>query len=189
MKNLAGSILNSVQGDQWEDLRAPASSIPIRGQAGDPDDDVDGSLLFDKDTNEQIAIIYQMPHGWDRGNVRFHLHWAKATAASGTVWWQERHRIWNNNAVTPDWSAWTSATGISLTLGADTKTRITSFPEWSMTGMQGSCMLSVQARRNAAASGAVTGSPTDSYANDARLWDCDVHYKMDLGSITEVPTY
>ena len=85
MRNLAGSILNSVQGDQWEDLRAPASSIPIRGQAGDPDDADDGSLLFDKDSNEQVAIIYQMPHGWDRDNVRFHAHWAKTTAASGTV--------------------------------------------------------------------------------------------------------
>ena len=189
MKNLAGSILNAVQGDQWEDLRAPASSIPIRGQAGDPDDDVDGSLLFDKDTNEQIAIIYQMPHAWDRNNVRFHAHWAKTTAASGTVWWQERHRIWDNGQSTTSWSSWTNATGVSLTVGADTKMRISSFPEWDMTGMKGSCMISVQLRRNAAASGAVTGSPTDSYAADVRLWEADCHYRMDVGSITEVPTY
>jgi hypothetical protein len=189
MSTLTGSLVHSVHGDQWEDLRAPASTLPIRGNSGDPDDDTDGSLLFDKDTNEQASIIFQMPHGWDRNNVRFHLHWAKTTAASGTVWWQERHRIWNNGSATPAWSSWANVTGISPATGADTATRISSFPEWSMTGMRGSCMLSVQLRRNAAASGAVTGSPTDSYAQDVRLWEADLHYRMDLGSPTEVPNY
>ena len=180
--SLAGSLLVAIDGEQWEDLRAPASTLPLRGQSGDPGDDVDGSLLFDAATGEQISVIYQMPHGWQRNGVRFHCHWSKTTGASGHVRWQERHRIWNNNDVTADWSSWVNATGVSLTTGADTKTRISSFPEWTMTGMKGSCMLSVQLRRTAA-----TGA--DSYASDARLWECDLHYRMTGGSETEVPNY
>lgn len=181
--SLAGDLYNVFQGESWDDLRAPATTIPLRGQAGDPDDDVDGSLLFDAATGEQIAIIYQMPHAWDRKNVRFHCHWAKTSNVTGHVRWQERHRIWNNDAVTPDWSAWVNATGISSTTGADQKTRISSFPEWSMTGMRGSCMISVQLRRNGA-----TGA--DTYAADARLYEADLHYRVyGLGSETEVPTY
>lgn len=178
----AASIYAALSGAQWEDLRAPASTLPTRGQAGDPDDAEDGSLLFDASSVEQIAVIYQMPHAWDRGNVRFHCHWSKSTSASGHVHWQERHRIWNNGDATPDWTSWVSATGISLATGADQKMRISSFPEWSMAGMRGSCMISVETRRNAA-----TGA--DNYGADAILWECDLHYRvLGLGSETEVPT-
>ena len=83
--SLAGDLYNVFQGEAWDDLRAPATTIPLRGQAGDPDDDVDGSLLFDAATGEQIAIIYQMPHAWDRKNVRFHCHWAKTSNVTGHV--------------------------------------------------------------------------------------------------------
>ena len=52
-----------------------------------------------------------------------------------------------------------------------------------MTGMRGSCMISVQLRRNGA-----TGA--DTYAADARLYEADLHYRVyGLGSETEVPTY
>lgn len=187
--SVAGSLYAALQGSAWDDLRAPASSIPLRGQSGDPDDDVDGSLLFDKDAVEQVAVLYQMPHAWVQGStVRFHIHWAKTSNASGTVLWEERHRIWDNNAITPDWSAWQKATGVSLATGADQKTRISSFPEFTMTGMKGSCMVSVQLRRNATATGAATGV-TDSYAADARLWDMDMHYRVyGLGSAQEYPS-
>lgn len=184
----AASIYSALAGAQWDDLRSPASSIPIRGATGEPDEDTDGSLLFDASAVEQCASIFQMPHAWDRNNVRFHIHWAKATGTSGTVAWQERHRIWNNNDVTPSWSSWTSATGVSLATGADTKTRISSFPEWAMSGKRGSCMISVQLRRNGSATGLATGA--DTFTGDARLWELDIHYRVvGLGSTTEVPSY
>jgi len=184
----AASIYSALAGAQWEDLRSPATAIPIRGQSGDPDDDADGTLLFDATAVEQCAVIYQMPHAWDRKNVRFHLHWSKATGTAGTVAWQERHRIFNNNDVAPDWSSWISATGISLATGADQKIRIASFPEWAMSGKRGSCMISVQVRRNATCTGLATGC--DTFAGDARLWETDIHYRVvGLGSTTEVPSY
>lgn len=187
--SIAASLYSVLQTESWDDLRTPASVIPIRGATGEPDPDVDGSLLFDKDAVEQCAALFQMPHAWKQGTtVRFHIHWAKTTNANGTVLWQERHRIWDNNAVTPDWSAWTGPTGISLATGADQKTRISSFAEWAMTGMKGSCMVSVQLRRNGSATGAATGV-TDTYAADARLWDIDMHYRVyGLGSEQEYPT-
>lgn len=186
---LVAGLWEAVQGEAWDDIRTPATAIPIRGQSGDPDSDVDGTLLFDKDSVEQVALLYQMPHAWKQGStVRFHCHWSKTSNASGTVLWQERHRIWDNGSVAPAWSSWTGPTGISLATGADQKTRITSFAEWSMTGMKGSCMVSVQLRRNASATGAATGV-TDSYAADVRLWDVDLHARMfGLGSEQEYPS-
>ena len=54
--------------------------------------------------------------------------------------------------------------------------------------MRGSCMISVQLRRNANCTGLATGC--DTYAADVRLWETDVHYRViGLGSTTEVPSY
>jgi hypothetical protein len=182
--SLAGSLYTVFQDASWDDLRAPASSIPIRGQSGDPDSDVDGSLLFDGTSAEQVAILYQMPHAWVEGSgVRFHAHWAKTATGAGHVRWEMRYRAWDNNAVTPDWSAWAAATGISLATGTDLKTRISAFPEIAMAGIKGSGLLSIQLRRNSA-----TGADTYN-GTDARLWDADVHYRVyGLGSEQEYPT-
>jgi len=77
---LAADLYNALQGQSWDDLRAPASVIPIRGQSGDPDVDTDGSLLFDAATGEQIAVIWQMPHAWNSTPIRPHVHWSKTTS-------------------------------------------------------------------------------------------------------------
>jgi len=45
----------------------------------------------------------------------------------------------------------------------------------------------VQVRRNATCTGLATSC--DTFAGDARLWEADIHYRMDSGSESEVPTY
>jgi hypothetical protein len=178
---LAGDLYTAIQGPAWDDVRAPATAIPLQGQSGDPDRDTDGSLLFDASSVEQTAIIFQMPHAWDGDGVRFHCHWQKTTDAAGDVIWQERHRVWNNNAIAPAWSEWAAATSRSQTIASDQTTLIDGFTEIATTGMRGSCMINIQLRRKADDAG-------DTYGADAKLWEADLHYKAyGLGSEQEYP--
>lgn len=180
---IAGALYATINGPSWDDLRAPASAIPLRGQSGDPGTDTDGTLLFDNTSVEQIAVIYQMPHSWDHGSdCRFHIHWAKTTDAAGDVEWEMRYRLFNNNATVPDWSAWAAATSRSKTIAADQSVLIDAWEMLDMTGLIGSSMVSIQLRRNPAAS-------DDTYAADARLWEADIHYQAyGIGSELEYPT-
>lgn len=154
----------------WEDLPGAASTIPLQGQAGDPDRDTDGSLLFSSSSTEQMAILFQVPHEWYGTNMRLHIHWGKTTDAAGDVVWETRTRVWNVGDVPPSWSAWQARTGRSETIAADQRTLIDVMPELDMTGIQRSAMVSVQARR-------LQSDPSDDYAADARLWDCDLHHQ------------
>ena len=165
----------------WDDLRAPATAIPLQGQQGDPDRDTDGTLLFSSSAVEQIAVLFQIPHSWIGTGVRFHAHWDKSTDAGGDVVWEERHRIVNVNSIPGAWSDWAEASGRSQTIGADQTVLVDGFTEYDMTGKKVSCMVSVQLRRNVDAAG-------DTYAADARLWEADIHYqRFGLGSEQEYP--
>lgn len=180
--SIAASLWESVQGDAWDDLRAPASAIPIRGQSGDPDSDTDGGLLFDATTAEQVSIIYQMPHAWESTGIRFHCHWQKTTDAAGDVEWEMRYRVWNNNAIAPAFSSWIAATGRSQAIASDQTTLVDSWPEIAMTGYRKSCMVNIQLRRNPDAA-------DDTYAADVKLWEADIHYRRyGMGSAKEYPT-
>jgi hypothetical protein len=122
-----------------------------------------------------------MPHRWIGTNGRFHIHWSKTTDGAGDVVWQRRYRAWDVNTIKPDWSAWESATSRSMTLGATQHTVIEAFPEIPMVGLHGSAMLAVQLRRLAT-------DAADTYAQDARLEDADVHFQgQGNGSTEEYP--
>lgn len=181
--SIAGSLWASIQGAAWDDLRTPATAIPLQGQSGDPDAAADGTLLFDSSSAEQVSLIYQMPHAWVHGSgVRLHVHWGKSTDAAGDVEWEERHRIAKTNNVPGAWTEWAGATGRSQTVAANQAVLIDSWTEIAMTGCIGSDMLHVQVRRNPAAT-------DDTYAADAVLYDVDVHYRVfGLGSAQEYPT-
>jgi hypothetical protein len=160
-------------GPGWTDLTREAQAIPLFGQQGDPDRDTDGTLLFDAGTAEQVAIRYQMPHSAALVEARFHLHWSKTTEAAGEVLWQARHKVWSIGEVEPDWGDWVDATVRSHdNTGATKMTVVDAFPGIDLSGQRESCMVKVQARRNAAAAG-------DTYAADARLEDVDAHVLID----------
>ena len=179
----AGSLYEVMQTESWDDLRTPATAIPLQGQSGDPDVDTDGTLLFDDSTAEQVALIYQLPHAWVEGTgVRFHVHWSKSTDATGDVVWEEKHRIIKNGSVPGAWTTFAAATSRSQTIASNQAVLIDGFTEIDMTGCVGSSMLHVIVRRNPDATG-------DTYAADARLFDADVHYRVHgLGSEQEYPT-
>jgi hypothetical protein len=180
---LAASLYEVFQTESWDDLRTPATAIPIRGQAGDPDVEAEGTLLFDAGDAEQIALIFQMPHAWVHGSgVRLHVHWAKTTDAAGGVTWEEKHRIIRNGQVPGAWTDWAAATTRNQTIGADQKVLIDGWASITMTGCIGSDMLQTLIRRNPAAT-------ADTYAADVRMYEADIHYRVrGLGSEQEYPT-
>ena len=165
----------------WDDIRAPSTAIALQGQQGDPDVDTDGTFLFSNIAVEQVAILYQMPHKWIGTPIRFHCHWSKTTDAAGDVEWEWRYRIFNNNSIPPAWSSWIAATSRSQAVGADQTLLVDGFTEVDMTNMRGSCMVSIQLRRN-------VDAVDDTYGADARLWEADIHYQSNgQGSEEEYP--
>lgn len=181
--SVAGSLYAALQGPSWDDLTTPATVVPIRGQSGDPGVEAEGTLVFDKDTAEQIALIFQMPHAWVHGSgFRLHVHWGKTTDAAGDVQWEEKHRIVKNNAIPGAWTDFAAATIRSQAIASTQHTLIDAWPEIAMTGCIGSDLLQVIVRRNPAAT-------KDNYGADARLFYADGHVKKyGLGSEQEYPT-
>lgn len=171
----------------WEDLRFPASQIDPVGLVSDPDLDTDltafpGTLLFHPTIDNIIAGVAQMPHAWAEGtSIRPHVHWMKTTATAGSVDWDFRYRMMEPGAAAGVWSAWIPgiAAGINGTENAADTHYVDQFGLIDMTGFGDSAMLAWQIRRSAS---------TDTYPDDARLLEFDIHYRINsLGSETEVP--
>lgn len=181
-ESIAGSLYEAIQGESWDDLRVPVTSIPLQGQSGDPDIDTTGILLFDDTTAEQVSVLYQMPHAWKFGtSVVLHLHWSKSTDAVGDIEWEEKHRTCANNSVCGSWTDWAPATTRSQAIASNQAVLIDGWAATSMTGLIGSDMLHVQFRRN-------PGATDDNYGADARLFDADLHYRVHgIGSDQEYP--
>lgn len=180
---LAAGLWSTIQGEAWDDLLTPATAVPIRGQAGDPDVEAEGTLLFDSTTAEQIALVFQMKHAWVYGSgVRLHVHWGKTTDAAGDVEWEEKHRIVRNNQLPGAWTDWAGATGRSQTIAATQHTLIDAWDEIAMPACIGSDLLQVLLRRN-------PGATDDTYGADVRLYYADCHVRVwGLGSEKEYPS-
>ena len=123
-----------------------------------------------------------MPHAWQEGSaITPHVHWTKTTTSStGNVNWIMTYEIVNNGDVTP----FTYATTLSVsspvagTPDSDTsgETLISSFGSIDMTGYELSCLLFWKISRDPA-------DAADTYEQDARLIEFDIHYQIDaMGS-------
>lgn len=160
---------------RWIDLQGPVTYMPLQGQSGDPDRAIDGSLLFDASSVEQIAQIYQLPHGLVAGVAHPHLHWMKTTDDAGDVIWEMRYRTWNIGEVKSAWSDWGTPAGRVGTLSSDQR-ELLDFWTVDISSLDESSHINCEFRR-AATSG------SDTYAADAALWSADAHVLIDdLGS-------
>ena len=165
----------------WDDLRAPASAINPQGQASDPDFDTTfGGLLFSGSGTELVFIQLQFPHTWAEGTyIVPHLHWQKTTSAAGDVLWRLEYR-WAPIGEVMD-AAWTTLDAALVPGTPDNDTAnehlISSFGRVDAPGKKISDMLIMRLSR-------VGGS--DTYADDARLLEFDVHYQVNsIGSDAE----
>lgn len=182
---------------QWDDLRVPVLQTKLGGTK-DPDftkafDNGSGSqgvftYLFDKNTEEELYFLCQMPHNWKQGsNIECHVHWFPvADGAAGTdVCWGLEYTWANISSVFANTSLiYGDVNSLEETLVQD-KHYLTELGAITSTGKTFSSMLICRIFRDATSSGG-----TDDYDNDAALLEIDFHYQVDsLGSDEEYVKY
>lgn len=160
----------------WDDMRFPSTGINPPGQVSDPDRDAnDGTFLFDKASTEIIMGIAQMPHSWEVGTVIYpHVHWGPIDTGGGDVVWKFDYDIANTNeAFAGSWST----NSIIAAAGIVTNMHLPDgFAPLDMSSYDFSCIIKWRLSR-------VGGNGSDTYDDDAKLYELDFHYKLDsLGS-------
>lgn len=170
----------------WDDLRFPAQGINPPGNVSDPDVETStGLLLFSASATNVIAGVAQLPHSWDQGTeVIPHVHWQKTTAGAGNVLWRFEY----DNIVNPGDVSLLTYAGVIDALtpvggtpddGAARRNLISSFGLLDMTDKLISCCILWKVLR-------IGGDAADTYADDARLVEFDIHYRLDSnGSFAE----
>lgn len=171
--------------ESWDDLQCPPEAFNPTGAPAPPTLDqttVPGSWLFSGTQECCIAVIRQMPHRWKAGSaIRPHIHWEKTTTGSGNVLWQWCYTIANVGDTFGAYSSWVNATNRTPHSNTVRKHAIDAFPELDMSGKRESCMICIQIRR-------LPSDPSDTYADDARFLEFDIHYKINKeGTETEYP--
>lgn len=159
--------------ESWEDLQCPADGFnpPVGATSPTKDDTtVPGTWLFSGTTEQQMSIVKQFPHSWKAGSsIHPHIHWEKTTTAVGEVRWEWAYSIANVGDVFPAYSAWIPATNSVSHSNTVRKHALDAFPELDMTGKRESCMICIKLRR-------LPTDAADTYANDARFLEFDIHY-------------
>lgn len=182
---------------QWDDLRFPVTATTRQGTK-DPDftrfkDNGSGSqgvfaYLFDKNTEEELYFIAQMPHTWKQGsNIEAHVHWyptVNGSAGTDVSWgmeyiWSNIGEVFGNTTI-----IYGDINYLSETLVAD-KHYLTELGTIDATGKTFSSILVCRVFRDATSAGG-----TDDYDADAGLLEIDFHYQIDsLGSNEEYVKY
>lgn len=167
----AGGLPQWGDGPFWEDLTFPATGLNPPGAVSDPDRDPDdGTLLFDAGSTEIIVGVAQMRHRWIEGStIHPHIHWGPTSTNTGNVLWRLSYSIADVDGVFPAYETLdvTAAAG-----GSDDAHLLTEFGEIDMTGF----LISVNIKWKVARIG---GDAADTYADDAKLYDFDIHYRSD----------
>ena len=182
LTNRAATVDTPLPQTVTDDLRFPATGINLPGQSADPDRETEtGLLLFDDSITEVVAISEQLPHAWAEGSpIVPHVHWQKTAAGAGDVLWRLEYKRSAIGAVMD--SAWTVIDQHQTVASTPDNNLadehlITSFGDVDMTGYQISDMIIMRLSR-------VPSEAEDTYANDVRLLEFDVHVQKDsLGSV------
>ena len=169
----------------WDDLQCPPEAFNAQGSPSPPTIDnttVPGTWLFSGTTENNLAVVRQMPHRWKAGGtLKPHVHWEKTTTGSGEVMWQWCYSIANVGAVFPAYSAYFNGTNAVPHSNTVRKHALDTFPDVDMTGKRESCMICSQFRR-------LPSHASDTYAADARFLEFDIHYQSDKdGTEVEYP--
>ena len=172
--------------DRWEDLRFPVQGINPAGTSKPPTVDTStyaGTLLFSNSSDNHVAGTAQMPHAWEYGSaISPHIHWSKTTADGSEldVAWKFRYALSATGSAPTSFSSWLDHTLVVGDLSTSEKQNLSTFPEIDMTGHTGSCLILWEIMRDVS---------EDTYGNDARLYEFDIHFKIDkLGSQDKAPS-
>lgn len=189
-----GSLLLYGDARNWDDLRVSANSTNLGGSK-DPDFALwlnnggasQGVFIywFDRNTEEELYFMVQMPHGWAQGSdIHPHIHWApKANGAAGAVVNWGLEYTWVNIGST---AGNTTIISNNVHTPADdplvaNRHYLTEFAAIDGTGKTLSSMLACRVFRDA------TGAlGTDDYNADAGILEIDFHYQIEsIGSKEE----
>ncbi len=169
----------------WDDLQCPPEAFNAQGSPSPPTIDnttVPGTWLFSGTTENNLAVVRQMPHRWKQGGtLKPHVHWEKTTTGSGNVMWQWCYSIANVGSVFPAYSDYFDGTNAVPHSNTVRKHALDTFPDVDMTGKRESCMICIKFRR-------LPSHASDTYAADARFLELDIHYQSDKdGTEVEYP--
>ena len=176
------SSIELVRDSAWTDLTYPASLINPVGSASPPlIEDSTSYLLFANAAVNTVAIVFQLPHDYKVGSeIRFHVHWCKATASAGEVYWQTKYKWTSIGAVSIGWSSLTPGAVSVSHSDLAYKHSINSWPAWDGTGKGISSLVTIWLERTG------TDGANDTYGSPAKLMSVDLHYQRDsFGSSTE----
>lgn len=124
-----------------------------------------------------------MPHRWKEGSfVSPHVHWSPTSTSTGSVVWQIDCDIANVGEAYSGSYTYTSPI-VSYADGILNDHKLIDFSELQMPGKTISSIILWRISR-------IGGSGSDTYPQDARLLEFDIHYQIDsLGSNEEYVKY
>jgi len=161
----------------WEDLRFPATTVR-QGANFKPDFDYTNvGLAFDDSSDETIYVNCQLPHNWNKGVLKPHVHWIK-NQNEAVAWKLEWRWQLNGGVQVTDWSS--DYLDVELYDYAQNRIMISNGvtitpPE----GVMKSDILQMKLSRDVS---------EDAYSGDAVLIEFDVHYQLEtLGTSDEYP--
>ena len=161
----------------WDDLRFPATAINPPGIESDPDRDaLDGCFLFGFISTELIMIIAQLPHNFRLGSMLYpHIHWQPEDNNAGNVLWRLE---WQAASVDGGFggASWHEQELTTAASGDADKHSYSTFEPIDMSGYGLTTVLKMRLKR-------LGGNIEDTYGNDAKLVEFDIHYQKDsIGS-------
>jgi hypothetical protein len=156
---------------KWDDLRAPATGINPPGQASDPDWDLTNiGFLFDKSSTESVQIVLQLPHGYIEGTFIYpHIHWEPTDTDTGDVLWRMSYKWRNNHEVD---AGFTTVEQLAPGSGIANRSQINGFGAIGKEDATISSMFECTISR-------IGGDASDTYDNDARFKEFDIHVQLD----------
>lgn len=167
----------------WDDLRVPLTAVNPPGQVSDPDfDSSDGLPIFDKAGTEVLFAVVQMPHGWKQGtSVEAHLHWSPTDAGdSGTVHWQIGYDVAAIGGAFA--GSWTDLDCTDNAQGTDKQHLLAECASAiPMVYSSVSVMLKIEISR--------IGGTADTYDDDAKLYEFDLHYQLSAPGSRQESSY
>jgi len=175
----------SLNANNWDDLRFPASSVRLGGAAPATFQAYkDGGVLaFASTPNQFIYVVAQMPHTWQEGtDIEAHIHWTIPTNGAGTgaenVKWDLTYSWSEIGALIPNSSSDT------LTRDVQNVTAnyhmYNSFGTITGTGKTFSSCLIISLKRDTAVA--------NDYAQAVYLMEFDIHYKKNRFGTYSIPS-
>ena len=165
----------------WDDFVVSASAVRLDSAATRYSFDTTNlGIQFDSDSRypeEQISIIYQLPHEWKIGSdIRFHFHWIQSQSAIPN--WLLDYRWFDNNEAEPSFTR-LSGTTETFSYTSGSILQISHFGLQSSSGITGvSSNFEIKFWRDTANT-STEFSGADPVATDVRVKFFDIHLQQD----------